>query len=818
MLPSRPSAITRNECRSLVAPRRSPKRLHVITNGKFEKPDESSHLSVERVHRRVSDPLEKKIGKKEQKTLLHTQLASARASSQQRDASGRCCNTCAPHDDAPRGKRSIGSLRERKKKRRNRCRAGIGIPAKNRPVSGVPEKSRYIYTRMYIANIDMHFDEDIQRAFGCYPEHHQEQYYQVGCQVPQQYGEQYQAAACWERMTGGGGGGYTGDGYYSQGSSSCGEPSPKLPSVSDAFSFSKSFTAQQQQQPIANPGYQCSNDYVAGQYEADVALLCYSQQQQQQQQQQMADMDSLQAVNDFDLSLIRGDPSMLPDQYDQQQQQQVQTVPNCYNTSMEVQASQPQPQQQQEPVEPIYQVGHLIADQVQPDVNFNECPEQSPAGFLDSLGNHVILQRRQVYVDQSVPASIQSSTSSASSTSSHCSGGAQSDDSSAGGPGYPCLWLGCGQSFHEQLELVQHIERRHVESSASAAHGGLSHGGHHHGSTRRSHKEREAAKAAAAAAALAAGPGASPPSSTTTGSAGSDDMQFACLWQGCSRDRPFNARYKLLIHMRVHSGEKPNKCTYDGCTKAFSRLENLKIHQRSHTGERPYTCQHAGCSKAFSNSSDRAKHQRTHYDTKPYACQVAGCGKRYTDPSSLRKHAKNHTADLEGTGKSARSANRRHSSAKSSSSGVTQQQQQQQQPSVTGRNHSVTSDYGSLKDPLEMTFFEEQDLKPFVGQYNSLQQQQMQQQQQQQQQYIQQQQQQIQHVPCQQQQHMDDRQEYIPLESVAKFLADNGTGRFAQSLDSIGYSIDEDLQELGTDIEQQFLELNNLDDSVFIGG
>ncbi|KAL7291369.1 hypothetical protein TKK_0014963 [Trichogramma kaykai] len=653
----------------------------------------------------------------------------------------------------------------------------------------------------------MHFDEDIQRAFGCYPEHHQEQYYQVGCQVPQQYGEQYQAAACWERMTGGGGGGgYTGDGYYSQGSSSCGEASPKLPSVSDAFSFSKSFTAQQQQQPIADPGYQCSNDYVAGQYEADVALLCYSQ--QQQQQQQMADMDSLQAVNDFDLSLIRGDPSMLPDQYDQQQQQQVQTVPNCYNTNMEVQASQPQPQQQQELVEPIYQVGHLIADQVQPDVNFNECPEQSPAGFLDGLGNHVILQRRQVYVDQSVPASIQSS-SSASSVSSHCSGGggAQSDDSSASGSGYPCLWLGCGQSFHEQLELVQHIERRHVESSASAAHGGPA---HHHGSTRRSHKEREAAKAAAALAAAGAG-GASPPSSTTTTGSGSDDMQFACLWQGCSRDRPFNARYKLLIHMRVHSGEKPNKCTYDGCTKAFSRLENLKIHQRSHTGERPYTCQHAGCSKAFSNSSDRAKHQRTHYDTKPYACQVVGCGKRYTDPSSLRKHAKNHTADLEGTGKSARSANRRHSSAKSSSSGVTQQQQQQ--PAVTGRNHSVTSDYGSLKDPLEMTYFEEQDLKPFVGQYNPLQQQQMQQQQQ----YIQQQQQQIQHVPSQQQ-HMDDRQEYIPLESVAKFLADNGTGRFAHSLDSIGYSIDEDLQELGTDIEQQFLELNNLDDSVFIGG
>ncbi|RWS25036.1 zinc finger protein GLIS3-like protein [Leptotrombidium deliense] len=161
--------------------------------------------------------------------------------------------------------------------------------------------------------------------------------------------------------------------------------------------------------------------------------------------------------------------------------------------------------------------------------------------------------------------------------------------------GFFCLWKDCYIFFNTQQELVQHIEKIHVDQRKYN------------------------------------------PSST-----GNDE--FVCFWQDCVRgQRPFNARYKLLTHMRVHSGEKPNKCTFDGCTKAFSRLENLKIHIRSHTGEKPYRCVFDGCNKAFSNSSDRAKHQRTHFDSKPYACQSPGCGKKYTDPSSLRKHMKNHT-------------------------------------------------------------------------------------------------------------------------------------------------------------------------------
>ncbi|XP_055071489.2 zinc finger protein GLI2a [Misgurnus anguillicaudatus] len=148
-----------------------------------------------------------------------------------------------------------------------------------------------------------------------------------------------------------------------------------------------------------------------------------------------------------------------------------------------------------------------------------------------------------------------------------------------------CHWEGCTKEYDTQDQLVQHINNDHI------------------------HGEKK---------------------------------EFVCRWKECSREqKPFKAQYMLVVHMRRHTGEKPHKCTFEGCSKAYSRLENLKTHLRSHTGEKPYVCEHEGCNKAFSNASDRAKHQnRTHSNEKPYVCKIPGCTKRYTDPSSLRKHVK----------------------------------------------------------------------------------------------------------------------------------------------------------------------------------
>nr|XP_034187952.1 uncharacterized protein LOC117607867 [Osmia lignaria]XP_034187953.1 uncharacterized protein LOC117607867 [Osmia lignaria] len=512
--------------------------------------------------------------------------------------------------------------------------------------------------------------------------------------------------------------------------------SQRLPPVGSAFSFSRSFSN------TVYAEYQGYQEYQEYQDDVSVSLPLILHNQEDQ-----GFTGSMQAATDeFDLSLIRGDPTSL-----------------LCNVESPSSPSSTYLDELQDPFSNVngacYAVGHLVSGQQSTVSTLNFVNDTV---LNEGFGNQVVLPRNEglMLTDRRVPVSKSNIEVEKRSKSYDCS---TTDDNLTST--YQCRWIDCGCAFAEQEGLVRHIERRHVESSSSNSHG--------HG--RRIQRDRDKDK--------------DKEGDGFANSGGQDE--FACLWQGCPRARPFNARYKLLIHMRVHSGEKPNKCPFTGCKKAFSRLENLKIHQRSHTGERPYACQHRGCTKAFSNSSDRAKHQRTHYDTKPYACQVSGCGKRYTDPSSLRKHVKNHTepttplSNLSLTSENKAAAIGNNSSCSSRQDPISNASKHQQ-PHTSLPFHGE-SNYRTYKTSDS---YPDEDADLF--QTNLCQ---------------------VDRISMS----LDSNQEYVPIESVKRFLIDD----VSSHVDGTGYQVEDevpDFQELGSDIEQQFLELSNLDDAVFIDG
>lgn len=88
-----------------------------------------------------------------------------------------------------------------------------------------------------------------------------------------------------------------------------------------------------------------------------------------------------------------------------------------------------------------------------------------------------------------------------------------------------------------------------------------------------------------------------------------------------------------------NQGKRLHECHF--CPYTSCRLFNLVMHKRIHTGEKPFKC--SACPSAFTQPSNLKRHmQSKHTDKKPFACRLCSSAFRYK--LQLEKHVeRQHT-------------------------------------------------------------------------------------------------------------------------------------------------------------------------------
>ena len=118
-------------------------------------------------------------------------------------------------------------------------------------------------------------------------------------------------------------------------------------------------------------------------------------------------------------------------------------------------------------------------------------------------------------------------------------------------------------------------------------------------------------------------------------------LKFECDYPNC--DYKIGSKSQLNKHkIENHTNERPFKCQYEGCDKAFKFQRQYENHIKTHSTTL-LTCPHEGCDRTYNIENSLQQHIKIDHSDTWYSCEWPGCDYKTKAKPHLTRHKLNHS-------------------------------------------------------------------------------------------------------------------------------------------------------------------------------